>query len=700
MTSLDDLLANLRTAADLDALGEDYDLEAKAAQGRDGSGEFPLKEALITYSAMANSDGGLILLGVAEDKANDRLVLKGLADPEKVRKELWDALANRQRVSANLLSDAQVRVLTIDGLAIIVISVPRATRQQRPIYVGQTPLGGNTYRRRATGDYQVDDESVRRMLAEQVEDARDARILPHHGLKDLDLDALTAYRRLFQARQPDHPWNTLDDQAYLARIGAWGEDREAGTAGLTLGGLLMFGQGHLIVEAVPHYFVDYQEQPAAPSAQRWIDRLWPDGSWSGNLFDFYRRVYLKLTADLKVPFALKGDEREEETPVHIALREALVNTLIHADFSGRISLLVIKRPGLFGFRNPGLMRVPAALARQGGTSDSRNRRLQKMFSLIGRGEQAGSGIPKILSGWASQHWRSPQLRELPEPEQTVLELHMVSLIPEEALTRLRQRFGTQLGELSLDERLALTTALLEGTVNHARMVEMSASHPHDLSVMLSGLQRDGKLESDSSRRGKVYYLPGQRPTGTPDSFVAMLDLLRGAVEQAPPLAGSPAKPGNSEHSASGSEHSAARSEHTAEGSEHSPLAIPVAATRQAAAATGLTARDIDGVQADLRTMEAQLVHRCQTQKRIQSEVMELAILLVCLQAHVTLNSLAARLSREEDSLRNHYLRDLILAGHLAYKYPTNPHHPDQAYQTTRQGGIRALDLSRELHLIP
>ena len=57
-----------------------------------------------------------------------------------------------------------------------------------------------------------------------------------------------------------------------------------------------------------------------------MDRLYPDGSWSGNLFEFFRRVYRKLTADLKVPFALKEGQRQDDTPVHEALREALVNT--------------------------------------------------------------------------------------------------------------------------------------------------------------------------------------------------------------------------------------------------------------------------------------------------------------------------------------------------------------------------------------
>ena len=78
-----------------------------------------------------------------------------------------------------------------------------------------------------------------------------------------------------------------------------------------------------------------------------------DGSWSGNLFDFYRRVSRKLMEDLKVPFVLKNNVRQDDTPLHQALREAMVNALVHADYSGRASVLVVKQPSGFLFRNPG-----------------------------------------------------------------------------------------------------------------------------------------------------------------------------------------------------------------------------------------------------------------------------------------------------------------------------------------------------------
>jgi predicted HTH transcriptional regulator len=498
------------TLEDLSTLTESVDVECKAAQGRDGNGELP-DDFWKSYSAMANGDGGVIWLGVQE-KPRGTFRAVGLNNVERVRKALWDNLHNRKQVSVNLLTEQQVQPVLVEGKTVLRVEVPRAARQNKPVHLGSNPLDG-TYLRRYEGDYQADDETVRRMMAERVEDARDERVLKGFDFSDLDMDTVAAYRNRFAAVKPGHVWSDLSVPDFLEKIGATGKDREAGYSGLRLAGLLMFGRAEVICDALPHYMVDYQERPEAKTERRWIDRLVPDGSWSGNVYDFFRRVYQKLTADLKVPFQLKDGQRIEDTPVHEALREALVNTLIHADFSGRVSVLVVKRPDMFGFRNPGLMRIPIAQAVAGGTSDCRNRRLQKMFQLVGYGDHAGSGLPKIYHNWAGQHWRRPVLSELPEPEQTLMELRMTSLLPAEAVTELEAHLGARFAGLTQLERLALVTAATEGMLNHARLREISTDHPTDISKMLARLVKEGLLLPDGIGRGMVYYLPWQNKSG-------------------------------------------------------------------------------------------------------------------------------------------------------------------------------------------
>ncbi|TBU77573.1 transcriptional regulator [Pseudomonas daroniae] len=401
----------------LQRIKESVDLECKLAAGPDGQGKLPT-DFWATYSAFANTRGGLIALGLKEK--GGQFEVQGLALADRVVKELFDNLNNRQKISANLLSDAHVRISDVGGKQVVLVEVPAAGRKVRPVYLKGNPFNGNTYRRLHEGDRHCDDETVKRMLAEQVEDSRDARILSHYTLADLDGDSLHAYRQALSAFRPNHPWSVLNDRAFLDAIGGWRRDRDSGEEGLTFAGLLMFGAWPSIQEAFPHYFLDYQEQ--ADPEVRWLDRLVPDGSWSGNLYDFYRRVSRKLATDLKVPFALKDDIRVDDTLLHQALREALVNTLVHADYSDRASVQVFKRSEGFLFRNPGTMRVPPAQALQGGESDCRNRTLHQMFLMIGIGERAGSGLPKIRQGWELVNGRL-SLQDTFEPyEQTRLEL--------------------------------------------------------------------------------------------------------------------------------------------------------------------------------------------------------------------------------------------------------------------------------------
>jgi len=317
------------TLDDLLSLREGWDFEAKAAQGRDGRGALP-ESFWETYSAMANSEGGLIALGIRE-RGDRSLEVLGLAEPQRVETDLWNLLGNRQKVSANVLQRRHVQRLDIDGRLLLIVEVPQALRSQRPLYLGSDPFKG-TYLRTHEGDRVATHERVRRMLADADPDRPvDSRVLEHYGFDDFHPETLKRYRQLMASRNPDHPFLAEDDMGFLRQVRAWGRDRERGVEGPTLAGLLMFGREGAIRDHFPQFFVEYRREPAEPSAdRRWDDRLIPDGTWNANLLQFYWQVYPRLVDGLQIPFAVEGGVRKGETPVHEALREALINSLIHA----------------------------------------------------------------------------------------------------------------------------------------------------------------------------------------------------------------------------------------------------------------------------------------------------------------------------------------------------------------------------------
>ncbi len=371
-----------------------------------------------TYSSFANTLGGVILLGVKEDD-NKNLQVIGLPDTDWLIKDFWDNINNPQKVNVNILSDKNVSVEDIDGKKIVVITVPRAQRCDKPVFIDGNPLTG-TYRRNGEGDYKCSQEEVRAMLRDAATRTQDMLVLENMGLDVFDYDSVHRYRIRMKNYRPGHVWEELEDNEFLYKLGAVGRGAN-GELHPTAAGLLMFGYEYEIVKEYTDYFLDYQEQFDADN--RWTDRIVSSsGDWSGNVYDFYFRVYNKLKQNIKVPFKMEDGVRIEDTPIHKALREAIANCLINADYYGKRGLVITQTATEITISNPGAFRIELDEAKAGGVSDPRNTALMKMFNLIDIGERAGSGIPNIYSVWKKQNLSEPEITESFEPERITLSL--------------------------------------------------------------------------------------------------------------------------------------------------------------------------------------------------------------------------------------------------------------------------------------
>ncbi len=380
-----------------------------------------------TYSAFCNTYGGDIYLGVDEDlKVKDRkrrFTITGVEDAQKIKKELWDTINNPNKVSACVLTDKDVEVVEIGNITIVIVHVPFVNSSLRPVYINNNPKTG-TYKRNGEGDYRCKEEEYRMMIRDAGSDGNDGKILEHYGMNDIDPDTLARYRRLFETLNSKHIWTTLDDEEFLMRMGGYAIDRKTGKKGLTTAGLLMFGKGQSINELYLHFRLDYLDKTDLIGEERYSDRLTDDGTWENNIFNFIRLVIPRLTRNLPRPFRMEGVVRVDDTPQHKAIREALVNCVVHSDLNIKGTLKVEKYDDRFVFTNPGLLMLPKEQIYKGGESKSRNQRMQNMLRMIGYGENIGSGFPLILNAWNEKHWMKPELEEEPEYMQVKLTLRI------------------------------------------------------------------------------------------------------------------------------------------------------------------------------------------------------------------------------------------------------------------------------------
>ena len=261
----------------LEQYRENNRIEAKKALGG-----LP-KSIWETYSAFANTLGGIILLGVIEtaDKTFDSV---DLPDPDGLIREFWHIINDPMKVSVNILAEKDVYVEEVGGDHIVVIKVPRADRTYKPVYVDNDTR--NTYRRSGEGDYRCTYEEYQAMVRDAAVRSPDMHLVRSMGLEALNSESVRSFRQRMKLYRPRHMWESLDDTAFLQKIDAIGDD--GGLLHPTFAGLLMFGNHQDILCEYPNYAITYREQLDTKGN-------WEEAPWSGNVYEFYYWAYSNRT---------------------------------------------------------------------------------------------------------------------------------------------------------------------------------------------------------------------------------------------------------------------------------------------------------------------------------------------------------------------------------------------------------------------
>ena len=391
-------------------------------EGKDASGGLP-DSLWETYSSFANTDGGVIVLGLQE--VEHKLTIHGIVDPAALIKQFWDDVNNREKTNTNILVDHNVYSICCQGKHLVVIEVPRSNRRVRPVYIGKDVFEG-CYRRNGEGDYKCSRDTVLAMLRDSCVETADTAIVESLTVKALNAETIQRYRMRFANHKPTHTWCHLSNEEFLVKIGAVRSDEDE-ILRPTIAGLVCFGNFIDIIATLPNYFVDYRE--CQSDETRWSDRVCAqDGTWSGNIFDFFFMIRDRLLADVKKPFAIADDNvsRIEDTDVHKSVRELLANALIHTDYYGRRGIVIEKRFRHLKFSNPGAMLMSVEDAVSGGNTEPRNTTIFNIFSLVEVGERSGMGLSNLLGVCDRYGFDRPLITETFDPDRTIVELEVES----------------------------------------------------------------------------------------------------------------------------------------------------------------------------------------------------------------------------------------------------------------------------------
>lgn len=431
-----------------------------------------------TYSAFANTDGGIVIFGI--DEKNKEIT--GVTDAYKLRDDLFNSLNNPNKVSNNIITNKDIDIKKLEkGKYILIVTIPEAPYNLKPIYINGNPK--EAYERLGEGDRKLSGEKFKALIVGAKKET-DNELLKNYDIDDLDEESLQIYRKELYDQNKDEKYKNIDFKDMLIELGAMRKDRQGTNEYLlTTGGLLFFGKHTAITDRFPGFQLDYFEKKSSLDTD-WIDRVstgdmeYPEL----NVYKFFRIVLEKLNYTIKDTFILEDDSKKRlpyKSDLFTSVREALVNSLMHSYYDSDKPIKITAYPDYYEFINPGKMRVTVEEFIHGGTSDIRNHTMSSIMRRIGIAEKAGSGGPRIFDVAEKYKLKLPEvirdqystglriwkvdlekvIEKYPSPQKEIL----LYLIKNQTISR-----GEAEGNLSIEKyqfRVAINAMLKEGMID-------------------------------------------------------------------------------------------------------------------------------------------------------------------------------------------------------------------------------------------
>lgn len=179
----------------------------------------------------------------------------------------------------------------------------------------------------------------------------------------------------------------------------------------TVGGLLIFGRR--VENRLPQNGISFAHFNGKKITEELIDKK----QIVGNLPDIVEQALVVIKNNIKTPSTIVGAVREEkEIYPAVVLREALVNAVIHRNYSiigSKIRVLMFS--DRIEFHSPGKLPNTVTIDKMKiGVSYSRNPFLVKYMENLRYIDQLGRGIPMIIKNMKNLGAKEPELKEIGE----------------------------------------------------------------------------------------------------------------------------------------------------------------------------------------------------------------------------------------------------------------------------------------------
>lgn len=448
-----------------------------------GDGCSPLQVAQVV-AAMANSQGGTLLLGVSGEPGT----ITGVRHPA----DMVDCVLQAALSTEPPLIIPMPEVVRTSGKAIIVVSVPPGMPH---VYT----LEGRYLARDGAKNVPLKTPALRRLIMERGDMSFETETVRRATRDDLDWDRARAYVAGLSGMGETSVETALVKRGCLAE--------ENGKFVPTHAGLLLFGKD-------PQQFLRGADITAVRFAGETMSDTFTRQDISGALPDQIRRAETFLADHLRKGVQLGATMARTESfeyPMEAA-RELVVNAVAHRDY--QISGDGIR---LFIFSNrmevisPGKLPGPVTVSNIKDERFSRNPAIVQALSDMGFIERLGYGVDRVIDLMAQQQLRAPEFEETSGGFRVVLHNQVVEPEVTKPAPPAIQFRGTYEGmEINPRQETALVFLHTEG--NNSRITNSDLQqlhpdvHPETIRRDLADLVTKSILKKIGQKRGSYYML--------------------------------------------------------------------------------------------------------------------------------------------------------------------------------------------------
>jgi ATP-dependent DNA helicase RecG len=642
---------------DLKQRNETRKIEAKVGTAAGTS----ILESICAFSNEPGLEGGYIILGVegAEqtlfpDLKEYRVV--GVSQPEKVSDDIATQCASVFNIPVRIVITTE----NINGARVVVIYVPELQPSEKPLYFKARGLPQGAFRRIGSTDQKCTEDDLLIFYQNRNYQTYESLVIPEASVEhDIDKSTLEEYRSIRSQASPSAPelnWNNED-----LLIGLNCATRQDGKLRLTACGILIFGTQVALRRFFPMTRVDYirvsgKEWVSDPS-KRFDDFI----ETRDPLIRTIKKLVPIILGDLPRSFSLpQGHLMREEIPAvpELALREAIVNAVMHRSYSIHAPTQIIRYSNRLEIRNPGYSLKPEEDFGKPG-SVTRNPSIASVLHDTRLAETKGSGLRVIQEAMQRVGLHGPIIDSDREKNQFSITFFFHHFLSEEDWKWLEQ---FRQYNLTNDEAKALVFCREAGAINNSGYRNLNHVDPLEASQHLCRLRDLGLLDSFGKGSGTFYKLSPllQQPI----SMSLATDSITPASAVITPASDviTPAKEG-----------------------VITPASDVITPAKECVVTPAYDSDSHERIGL-MQLLPAELrVALSEITERTSPERMRGIILEVCSVRPFTSEEIAILLYRDKKYLTRQYLQPLVDEGMLEYEYPGKITHPQQAYRIGNKG---------------